>query len=73
MRIHQEEKKYLCPECGYKCKWMSQLKYHMTKHTGTKYESHTIVVIIYNTFRWNSIIKLPFPYPFFLSPSTLRG
>lgn len=34
MRVHQEEKKYLCPQCGYKCKWATQLKYHMTKHTG---------------------------------------
>lgn len=34
MRIHKEERKYLCPECGYKCKWVNQLKYHMTKHTG---------------------------------------
>lgn len=34
MRVHQEEKKYLCPKCGYKCKWATQLKYHMTKHTG---------------------------------------
>ncbi|KAG7240524.1 hypothetical protein INR49_026808, partial [Caranx melampygus] len=36
MRVHQEEKKYLCPDCGYKCKWATQLKYHMTKHTGEK-------------------------------------
>lgn len=36
MRVHQEEKKYLCPECGYKCKWATQLKYHMTKHTGIR-------------------------------------
>uniref|UniRef100_A0A2D4MM38 C2H2-type domain-containing protein n=1 Tax=Micrurus spixii TaxID=129469 RepID=A0A2D4MM38_9SAUR len=36
MRIHKEERKYLCPECGYKCKWVNQLKYHMTKHTGIK-------------------------------------
>lgn len=35
MRVHQEEKKYLCPKCGYKCKWATQLKYHMTKHTGS--------------------------------------
>lgn len=34
MRIHKEERKYLCPDCGYKCKWVNQLKYHMTKHTG---------------------------------------
>lgn len=34
MRVHQEEKKYICPKCGYKCKWATQLKYHMTKHTG---------------------------------------
>lgn len=34
MRIHREERKYLCPDCGYKCKWVNQLKYHMTKHTG---------------------------------------
>lgn len=32
-----EERKYLCPECGYKCKWVNQLKYHMTKHTGMCY------------------------------------
>ncbi|NXX21185.1 ZN142 protein, partial [Podargus strigoides] len=25
-----------CPDCGYKCKWVNQLKYHMTKHTGLK-------------------------------------
>ncbi|KAE8299600.1 Zinc finger protein 142 [Larimichthys crocea] len=36
MRVHQDEKKYLCPQCGYKCKWATQLKYHMTKHTGDK-------------------------------------
>uniref|UniRef100_K7GA06 Zinc finger protein 142 n=1 Tax=Pelodiscus sinensis TaxID=13735 RepID=K7GA06_PELSI len=36
MRIHKEERKYLCPDCGYKCKWVNQLKYHMTKHTGPK-------------------------------------
>ncbi|KAG9349427.1 hypothetical protein JZ751_027870, partial [Albula glossodonta] len=36
MRIHDDERKYLCPECGYKCKWVNQLKYHMTKHTGAK-------------------------------------
>lgn len=36
MRIHKEERKYLCPDCGYKCKWVNQLKYHMTKHTGLK-------------------------------------
>lgn len=44
MRIHQDERKYLCPECGYKCKWINQLKYHMTKHSGT-----------YNIFLWNDM------------------
>lgn len=34
MRVHKEEKKYLCTLCGYKCKWATQLKYHVTKHTG---------------------------------------
>lgn len=36
MRVHKEEKKYLCTHCGYKCKWATQLKYHLTKHTGIK-------------------------------------
>jgi len=40
MRVHQEEKKYLCPDCGYKCKWATQLKYHMTKHTGMELDEH---------------------------------
>ena len=40
-RVHQEEKKYLCPECGYKCKWATQLKYHMTKHTGNQKDTKT--------------------------------
>ncbi|KAK7877932.1 hypothetical protein WMY93_031408 [Mugilogobius chulae] len=36
MRVHQDERNYLCTECGYKCKWATQLKCHMTKHTGEK-------------------------------------
>lgn len=45
MRVHQEEKKYLCPECGYKCKWATQLKYHMTKHTGISKTERLMIIL----------------------------
>lgn len=59
MRVHQEEKKYLCPKCGYKCKWATQLKYHMTKHTGSgviyfrRFNTNDIDYIVVNVMHLN--------------------